>query len=98
MGQTLIGNIFYNQQITEKEKETMEEKILNILKNVNEDLLTFQGENMMAEGLVDSFGIIRIIGELEDAFDLEIDAADVTVENFGNKDKILTLIHELVNG
>lgn len=76
----------------------MEEKILNILKGVNEELLTFRGENMMAEGLVDSFGIIRIIGELEDAFDIEIDAADVTVENFGNRDRIIDLIDELVNG
>ena len=75
----------------------MEEKIIEILKEANEEILSYQGKNMMADGLIDSFGIIQIIGGLEDTFDIEIDAADVTIENFGNKDTVIKFIKTLVN-
>lgn len=70
----------------------MEEKVLEILKNANEDLLTYTGNNMVEDDIVDSFELISIIGALEDEFDIEIDAEDVIEENFGNKDRIIALI------
>lgn len=74
----------------------MEEKILKILADVNEDLLTYTGNNMVDDDVVDSFELISIIGQLEDEFNIEIDAADVTEENFGNKDRIIALIKKIV--
>ena len=40
----------------------------------------------------DSFSIIRIIAGLEETFDVEIDASEVTEENFRNKDSIIKLM------
>lgn len=74
----------------------MEKKILDILASVNEDLLTYTGPNMVDDEIIDSFELISIIGQLEDEFDIEIDAADVTEENFGNKDRIIALIRERI--
>ena len=74
----------------------MEEKIIKMLQEINEDIIDYQGENMLADDLIDSFGIIQIIANLEDAFDIEIDAADVTIENFGNKNKIFSFIKSLI--
>ncbi len=74
----------------------MEEKIIKMLQEINEDIIDYQGENMLADDLIDSFGIIQIIANLEDAFDIEIDAADVTTENFGNKNKIFGFIKSLI--
>ena len=74
----------------------MEEKIIKMLQEINEDIIDYQGENMLADDLIDSFGIIQIIANLEDAFDIEIDAADVTTENFGNKNKIFGFIKYLI--
>lgn len=76
----------------------MEEKIIAILEDVNEDILTYTGPNMLTDELVDSFELIDMIGKLEDEFDIEIDAADVTEENFGNKDRIIALLKRIVNG
>lgn len=76
----------------------MEKKILDILNDVNDELLTYSGNNMVDDGVIDSFELITLIGQLEDEFDIEIDAADVTEENFGNKDRIITLIKKMVNG
>ncbi len=74
----------------------MEEKILEILGEVNEQLLEYAGDNMLKDGLVDSFELINIIGELEDAFDIEIDASYVVEKYFGNKDRIIELMNMLL--
>ena len=70
----------------------METKILDILKNASEELITYTGTNMVEDDVIDSFGLITIISELEEAFGIEIDAEYVTEENFGNKDCIIALI------
>lgn len=74
----------------------MEDKVLEILRNVNDELLSYTGQNMVNDDIIDSFELITIIGQLEDEFDIEIDAKDVTEENFGNKDKIISMLQNRV--
>lgn len=74
----------------------MEEKTVEILRSVNEEILTYTGTNMMADGIIDSFELISIIGQLEDEFGIEINANDVTVENFANKESIIKLLSKLL--
>jgi acyl carrier protein len=38
--------------------------------------------DLLLTGLVDSLGVVRIVHWLEERFDVEIDAADVTLDNF----------------
>lgn len=73
----------------------MEEKVLEILEEYCEEALTYEGDNMMEEGVIDSFTVINIVSELEDAFDIEIDAKYVVAENFKNKAAILELVSRL---
>lgn len=73
----------------------MEKKVLDILRNANEEILTYMGSNMVDDDVIDSFGLISIISELEDVFGIEIDAEYVTEENFGNKERIIDLIKRL---
>lgn len=70
----------------------MEKKIIDILGNVSGDILTYSGENMVNDDIIDSFELISIISVLEEEFNIEIDAEDVIEENFGNKDRIIALI------
>ncbi len=74
----------------------MEEKVLEILQEYCEEALTYDGDNMMEEGIIDSFTVINIVSELEDAFDIEIDAKYVVAENFRNKAAILELVSRLL--
>lgn len=74
----------------------MEERVLEILEEYCEEALTYEGDNMMEEGIIDSFTVINIVSELEDAFDIEIDAKYVVAENFKNKAAILELVRRLV--
>lgn len=79
-----------------KDEQGMEEKVLEILEEYCEEALTYEGDNMMEEGIIDSFTVINIVSELEDAFDIEIDAKYVVAENFKNKAAILELVERLV--
>lgn len=74
----------------------MEEKIMEILADINEDIPAFTGENLFDAGLLDSFMVIDMVGELEDAFDIEIDAKYVVEENFLSKEAIIALIKRLI--
>lgn len=74
----------------------MEKKILEILEDVNEEILSYDGNNMMVDGIVSSFEIIEIISTIEEEFDIEIDAKYVVAENFRNKESIIELIRLLL--
>ena len=74
----------------------MEEKVLEILEGYCEEALSYAGDNMMEEGVIDSFTVINVVSELEDAFDIEIDAKYVVAENFRNKEAIIELVARLV--
>lgn len=73
----------------------MEDKILTILGNINDELLTYTGSNMVDDGIVNSLDLIMIISGLEEEFGIEIDAEEISEENFGNKDCIIALIKRL---
>lgn len=74
----------------------MEEKVISILDDYNEAIKNYEGENMVADGLVDSFELIGIVGDLEEEFDIEIDAKYVVTKYFANKDAIIALVKQLV--
>ena len=63
----------------------MEERVLKILEEINEDIITYDGDNMYDEGVISSIDVIEIISELENEFDIEIDAMYADEEYFANK-------------
>lgn len=74
----------------------MEEKILAILKETNEELLTYVGKNMLDDGLVNSFSFISLVSDLEDEFGIEIDESLMEAQYFGNKERIILTIQSLL--
>lgn len=75
----------------------MEDKILKILGEASEELLNYTGPNMVDDDIIDSFSLMSIISDLEEAFGIEIDADYIAEEYFGNKDKIIALITKLTS-
>ena len=73
-----------------------EERILKVLAGINEKILTYAGPNMMEDGTLDSFELIEIVSQLEEEFDIEIDAEYAVIENFGNKESIISLMNKLL--
>lgn len=72
----------------------MKEKVMEILAEVNEEILDYDGDNLIESGLLDSFQIVDLVGMFEEEFDIEIDAELVVVENFRTKEAIM----EMLNG
>lgn len=74
----------------------MEEKVLAILEEHCGEALDYDGDSMMEDGVIDSFTVINVVSDLEDEFDIEIDAKYVVAENFKNKDAIIALVKKLL--
>jgi len=71
------------------------EELISILEEVRPDL-DFETENsLIDDGILDSFDIITIVGELNDAFDIEINVADLLPENFNSAEAMWELIEKL---
>lgn len=74
----------------------MEEKVLEILGENCEEALKYAGDSMMEDGVIDSFTVINVVSDLEDEFDIEIDAKYVIAENFKNKEAVIALVRKLL--
>ena len=70
----------------------MEETVLKILMELNEEILTYKGDNLYRDGLLDSFQVIDLAAELDEKLGIEIDPEMVILENFANKDAILGFV------
>ncbi len=68
------------------------EKILEILNSIRDDIDYEKEDKLIDDGILDSFDIVSIVGELCDAYDITITVDDMEPENFNSA----TAIHELV--
>lgn len=73
------------------------EKLLNILKSIRPDVDFANEKKLIDDGILDSFDIISIVGELNDAYDIEIDVDDLEPANFNTVEAMLELIEKLQN-
>ena len=76
----------------------MRDKILAILEDVNPIILTYEGNTLLEDGTIDSFEVIDIVSAIEDEFEIEIDAALVVSDNFANKETIIKMVEEIIEG
>ena len=73
------------------------EKILGILKGIRPDVDFANAAKLIDDGILDSFDIISIVGELNDAYDIEINVEDLEPDNFNTVAAMLELIEKLQN-
>lgn len=73
------------------------EKILEILKSIRDDIDYENETKLIDDGILDSFDIVSIVGELCDAFDITITVEDLEPENFNSVAAINELVERLVN-
>ena len=68
------------------------ERILEILSDIRPDVDFNEEVNLVDGGILDSFDIVTIISELNDAFDINIRVTDLKPENFNSLDAIVQLV------
>lgn len=71
------------------------EKLLEILEGIRPDV-DFRNETaLIDDGILDSFDVVSIISELDDAFDVQIRITELDPENFNSVEFIWELIQKL---
>ena len=55
-----------------------------------------QEHDLLLNNIIDSFDIVEMMVELEDAFDIEMAAEDVVPDNFRTVDSIADLIERII--
>ena len=71
------------------------ETLLEILNDID-DTVNWEDETALIDDrIMDSFGVISLISELEDQFEIEIDASEIVPENFNSADAMWKMIQRL---
>lgn len=71
------------------------EKLMSILNEIDDSIDYTKETALIDDRLLDSFGIITLVSELEDAYDIEIEAAEMTPENFNSAEAIYRMVRRL---
>ena len=71
------------------------DKLMRILSELSSDI-DFETEDALIDGgLLDSFDIVTLVAEIDDAFGIEIPAEALIPENFNSAKAIFALIKQL---
>ena len=70
-------------------------KLLEILSDVRPDIDFSRSELLVEDGILDSFDIVMLVGELNEEYDIKIGVEDLVPENFNSVDAIFNLINRL---
>ncbi len=71
------------------------EQLLNILKELHDDIDFESQENLVDDGILDSLDIVTLITEINDTFDVSVPAEEIIPENFNSAAAIWALIEKL---
>ena len=71
----------------------MEEKIWQLLREINEDIPQNYEIGLIEEGYIDSFAIVNFVASLEEEFNIELEAEDIIPENFYSIHSIAMMVN-----
>lgn len=73
----------------------MKDKVIEILKNIRDDVDYMNCTTIMEERILSSLDLISFIAELDDEFGVSIPAIEINVENFNSVDAVVALLTRL---
>lgn len=68
--------------------------VLDILTGIRPEFDFSASDAFIADGMLDSFDLLTLVGSLEEAFGIRIDGQDIVPENFANLAAIENLIQK----
>ncbi len=68
------------------------EKIYELLNQLRPEFNFRESTDFIEDGYLDSFDVVSLVTELEDAFDCLIDALDIVPENFVSIESIASIV------
>lgn len=73
----------------------MKEELLEILEELRPDVDFENEKQLITDGILESFDIVALVGELSDAFDIELHVEDLVPDNFNSIEGMMELIEKL---
>lgn len=73
------------------------EKLLNILKELKPGVDFEKEQKLIDDGILDSFDLVALVGEINEEFDVEVEFEDMEPENFNSMKKMYEMIERLQN-
>lgn len=70
-------------------------ELMEILEDIQPDADYETCTTLIDDGILDSFAILSIVGELEDAFDIKITPAEIIPENFNSAQALWAMVQKL---
>ncbi len=71
------------------------DKLLEILKEAKSEVDFSTEKALIDNGLLDSFDVVQLVMKLNEEFDIEIGAEEITPENFNSAESIWAMIERL---
>ncbi len=71
------------------------EDLLRILNEIDDSIDWENEAALIDDRLLDSFGVISLVSELEDEFDIELEASEIVPENFNSVEAMWKMIERL---
>lgn len=71
------------------------DKLINILEDVNPEVNFETEQNLVSNGILDSFDIATLAAEISDEFDITIGAGNLEPGNFNSAEKMYAMIQRL---
>lgn len=70
-------------------------ELLEILEEIQPDADYETCTTLIDDGILDSFAILSIVGELEDAFGVQVTPAEIIPENFNSAQALWDMVQRL---
>ncbi len=71
------------------------EELIEILEDIQPGVDYSTCTTLIDDHILDSFGILSLVSEIEDAFDVEVSPAELVAENFNSADSLWKMINRL---
>lgn len=73
------------------------EKLIEILEELKPDVEFTKDTKLVEDKIFDSLGMISLVAELSDEFDIEISPMDIVPENFATVETLYEMIERLAD-
>ena len=80
-----------------RKRGIMKEHVIGILEDINPGVDYETCTTLVDDRFIDSLGMLSLVAEIEDAFDITIPAVEVVADNFNSVDAICKLLMRLAD-
>lgn len=71
------------------------EKLLEILKEITDEIDFEHSTDLIDSGILDSFTILQIISALDEEYEISIPASEIIPKNFNSAEAMLKMVEKL---